>query len=150
MKYLILLIGIVTSFAVEAQNDKAQKEQTPKSTNTTNKYHPFKINNEANDYSIQVEVEDPMIFKKYLPLFSKYGYSGNGYCWEGHIVQILEKLDPALLKHVNFDPEAGAFFAVCDSKVTQTKFLDLLAPIFSDLAKLEAYIKKANRGRIDD
>ncbi|MBK7691910.1 MAG: hypothetical protein IPJ31_12630 [Bacteroidetes bacterium] len=97
-----------------------------------------------------MEIESPQLFPKYATFFEKYQYSGNGYCWEGHIKQILETLKPELLQHIRFDPEAGAFFATADTKENQILFVTLLSPIFSDLKKLEEYVKKADHSRIDD
>ncbi|MBL7787637.1 MAG: hypothetical protein JNM36_17150 [Chitinophagales bacterium] len=121
----------------------------PKHQNMTN-YFPFKINDNDENFAIIVEIESAELYPKYVDFFEKYGYSGNGYCWEGHITQILEKLNPDLLQHIEFDPEAGTFFAYIDTKENQIKIVELLSPIFADLTKLEGYIKKADPSRIDD
>ncbi len=112
--------------------------------------YPFEITEEDGHYTISAQIESAELFKAYNPVFTRNGYSGNGYCWEGHITQILEKLNKGLLSHIEFDPEAGAFYAYADSKTTQQKFVDVLSPIFADLKKLEQYIKAADRSRIDD
>lgn len=114
------------------------------------KYYPFNIIESSGSYIIQVETESVDILMKYMPLFNKFGYSGNGYCWEGHITQILEKTNPILLKEIEFDPEAGALFAFCKSEKSQLAFVETLSPIFSDLIVLEGYIEKADHERIDD
>lgn len=111
---------------------------------------PFEIAERDGHYSISAHIESAELFDKYGRIFEKYHYSGNGYCWEGHITQILEKVDKSLLSHIEFDPEAGAFFAYADSKESQQKFVDILSPIFSDVAKLEKYVMSADRRRIDD
>ena len=85
-----------------------------------------------------------------MPFFEELGYTGNGYTWEGHIIQILEKLDKELLNHIEFDPEAGGFYAYADSAANQQKFMEILGPIFSDLGVLETYVTSADRSRIDD
>ncbi len=109
-------------------------------------YAPFKI--KADDYYlIKAEVE---LLPEYMMLFAKYGYEPNGYCWEGHIIQILEKVNPDLLAHIEFDPEAGGFYAVADSEASQLAFVHTLSPIFQDMETLEAYIRTADRERVDD
>jgi hypothetical protein len=113
-------------------------------------YFPFELADDNEAFSISVEIESPELFSKYQPLFERYGYSGNGYSWEGHIIQILENIDPELLETIEFDPEAGAFFASADTKENQIRFAELLSPIFSDMTELEGYIKNADRSRIDD
>lgn len=113
-------------------------------------YFPFKIRDNSGHLIIIAETESPELYPKYADFFEKYEYSGNGYCWEGHITQILEKLNPELLQHIDFDPEAGAFYAYTDTKENQIKIVELLSPIFADFAKLEAYVKNADRSRIDD
>jgi asparagine N-glycosylation enzyme membrane subunit Stt3 len=150
----ILLLGL--SCSQPNENSKRNRTNyTDTTIVTTNKnnmtnYFPFKISDDNGRYTIIVETESAELYPKYADFFEKYEYSGNGYCWEGHITEILEKLNPELLQHIDFDPEAGAFFAYADTKENQIKIVELLSPIFADFAKLEEYVKKANRSRIDD
>jgi hypothetical protein len=134
----------------KANNTDTTIVTTIKNTNKMTNYFPFKISDNNGQFVIIVETESPELYPKYADFFEKYEYSGNGYCWEGHITQILEKLNPELLHHIDFDPEAGAFFAYADTKENQIKIVELLSPIFADFAKLEEYVKKADRSRIDD
>ncbi|MFC0772569.1 Imm51 family immunity protein [Terrimonas alba] len=115
-----------------------------------NKYFPFELLDIEGHFQIVAPIESKDLYPKYYDFFQKHGYEGNGYCWQGHITQILEQLDKSLLKHIDFDPEAGGFYATADTKENQLKFVELLSPIFSDLRKLEEWIKKADRSRIDD
>jgi hypothetical protein len=130
-------------------NDKDTTIVTTNNNSITD-YFPFKISDDNGQFLIIAEIESEELYPMYLEFFEQHEYSGNGYCWEGHITQILEKLDPELLQHIEFDPEAGAFFAVADTKENQMKMVQLLSPIFSDLSKLKGYILKADRSRIDD
>ena len=93
-------------------------------------------------------LQSKMLYPRYLYLFEKYRYSGDEYCWEGHVKQILEKTNPKLLKHIKMDSEAGMFIAYADSKETQSALVRTLSPIFSDDKKLVEWIKKADRSRI--
>jgi len=124
--------------------------QTTKTKEIMITSYPFETTDRDGHYSIIAQIESPDLFNKYNPIFERNGYSGNGYCWEGHITQILEKIDKGLLNHIDFDPEAGAFYAYADSKNSQQKFVDILSAVFTDLKKLEDYIKSADRNRIDD
>ena len=116
----------------------------------TNQSYPFEVMENDGQFTILAEIESIDHLNTYIPLFEKYGYEGNGYCWEGHIIQILEKIDKELLNHIDFDPEAGAFFAYANSKEAQAKFVNILSPIFSDIEQLEEYVKSADRDRVDD
>jgi len=111
---------------------------------------PFEIGENAGQFTITVATERPELYPKYAAFFERFHFSGNGYCWEGHITQIMEKMNPDLLQHIKFDSEAGAFFAIADTKENQLKFVELLSPIFADLKKLEEFVKKADPSRIDD
>lgn len=111
---------------------------------------PFQVYNNSGQHTILAALESDSLYQVYYPFFANLGYEGNGYCWEGHIIQILEKKDPDLLKHLDFDPEAGAFYAYTDSKEAQIRFINLLAPIFSDLDTLHQYVVSADRDRVDD
>jgi hypothetical protein len=97
---------------------------------SSNGYFPFIIQNFNGQFGIEVQTKGPELYPKYADFFEQFGYSGNGYCWEGHIIQMLEKLDKESLAHIDFDPEAGSFFCVADSEQSQKKFLTLLSPYF--------------------
>ena len=111
---------------------------------------PFQAINDAGILTITAEIEGKELYPKYHDFFAKHGYEGNGYCWEDHITQILERVAPELLDHVEFDPEGGLFCAYAENKAYQQQFLDVLNPIFGDLTQLEAHVLLADRDRIDD
>ncbi len=117
LKFSIITFLIILSNLAMAQSNPESK----------NDHFPFNIGEKG---AIMVFLSDPPLYPRYKDIFEKYGYSGNGYCWEGHIVQILEKLDPQLLKHLDLDPEAGAFFANAENEKFQLEFVRLLSPIF--------------------
>lgn len=112
--------------------------------------YPFTTSAEDGEYLIQAGIEDADLHPKYTDFFEEHGYTGNGDTWTGHVIQILEKEDPDLLDELDFDPEAGGFFAYADSKEAQARFVEILSPIFSDLDKLKGYVSAADRDRIDD
>ena len=112
--------------------------------------YPFDLMENGGNYTIAAALESEELYTTYYPFFETHGYEGNGYCWEGHIIQILEKTDKELLNHIEFDPEAGSFYAYADSKEAQLKFAEVLSPIFADLEQLEKYVKLADRSRVDD
>lgn len=112
--------------------------------------YPFEIFDDGGQITIMAPIENEDLFTKYYRLFEKHGYSGNGESWAGIIEQIIEKEDPELLDSIEFDPEAGAFYCSVDSKQTQMRFVELLSPIFSNLALLEKYLLSADRDRIYD
>ncbi len=99
---------------------------------------------------IFVDIESDDLYPKYYDLFGEYDYEGNGYCWEGHIIQILEKLKPDIIKQIEFDPEAGAIAISSYDRKTLSDLANLLNPIFSDVELLRKYIEGADRDRVDD
>lgn len=125
---------------MDSAND-SQKELNP---------HPFQYTAIEGDYSVVAAIESEALFTTYYPFFESRGYIGNGYCWEGHIIQIIEKEDRELLNHIDFNSEAGAFCAYIDSKATLVRFIELIAPVFTDVTLLDDYVKVADRSRIDD
>jgi hypothetical protein len=112
--------------------------------------YPFEAINDSGILTITAELEGPELFPKYYDFFQKHDYEGNGYCWEDHITQILERIAPDLLEHIEFDVEAGLFCAYAETKAHQQRFIDLLNPIFSDLDILAEHVTMADRDRIDD
>jgi hypothetical protein len=65
-----------------------------------NQYAPFTLGDKN---EITAFVEDMPLFPRYKYLFEKYGYSGNGYSWEGIIIQILETLLSDKNRNLGFD-----------------------------------------------
>lgn len=151
MKRITLIALLILSLTIGAcsQTNTDKKNHQTTQMIIDNPY-PFQVMNNEGKITILAVLESDDLFNKYYPFFEKHGYEGNGYCWQGHIIQILEKMDKELLDHIEFDPEAGAFYAYIDSKETQIRFINLLSPIFSDLGKLEEWVKSANRNRVDD
>lgn len=68
------------------------ENQNNNENNTMKDYFPFEIMNDDRN-TIVASLESEKTFPKYYNFFKKYGYEGNGPCWEGHIIQILEKED---------------------------------------------------------
>lgn len=147
---LVLLFAAIMFTAVACEQKATQNQSNMTTLKTVEDPFPFILGDEDGQLFIVAPIESDTLFDMYVPLFEKYGYSGNGYSWEGNIQQILEKLDKELLAHIEFGAEAGAFFANADSKESQQRFVNILSPIFADLSQLEAYLKKADRGRISD
>jgi hypothetical protein len=87
---------------------------------------------------------------KHNPIFEKYGFSGNGYSWEGVIRHILQDKSPDLLNHIEFDPEADSFFSCADSSEYQKKIIAILLPICSDLEKFDECLSKIDPGEMDN
>ncbi|PUZ30156.1 Immunity protein 51 [Chitinophaga costaii] len=107
-------------------------------------YFPFTISDYKGTFGIVAAVESPELNSRYFNIFSKYNYEGNGFAWEGIIKQILEKLAPDLLTHVEYDTLEGGFYAYADSKDTQLRILDVLVPVFNDDQVLEDYLSQAD------
>jgi hypothetical protein len=148
IKAILYISVALLFFACDDVPKNKSAQQTDNST-AMKDYFPFEIMDDE-QHSIVVALESEKLFPKYYDFFRRYGYEPNGDCWVGHITQILEKEDAGLLNHIDFDPEAGAFYAHADSKENQLRFVNVLAPIFADINKLEAYVKVADRSRIDD
>lgn len=140
----------LTDTSLVTPNSTAIQHTSTSSIHFTEQYYPFQLQEFDGEFKILANIEVEDLFNKYEPLFRKYGYSGNGYCWEGHITQILGKLDEQLLYHIDFDSEAGTFVANADNKENQLKFAKLLSTVFADTTKLEQWVKKADRSEIDD
>ncbi len=151
MRFFFVCAFATILLTANACEQKDPQNQLSKITqNYVDAPSPFFTGEEGGHFFIGAEIESDLLFEKYNPIFSEHGYAGNGYSWEGHIEQILEKLDKELLAHLEFDSEMATFYARADSKETQQRFVNILSPIFADLSQLEAYLRKADRGRISD
>jgi Immunity protein 51 len=113
-------------------------------------YFPFQLAGINGMYTITVPVEDKKVMDQYHKLFTSYGFSGNGYTWEALIKHILETKDKALYQQINFDSEAGSFYAWTTTKESQVQFAKLLAPIFAEEKQLRSLAEKFRPDEIDD
>lgn len=139
IKYLLILLVIIGCNNAPSNVVTSQtSSEKPKVT------FPFTM---GNDYSLTFGTDGST---KQDSILIKNEYYPNGYCYESHITQMLESLDSELLKHIEFDSEAGAFYARVDSEENQFKIVNLLSPIFSDTVKFEEWVKKANRSKIHE
>jgi hypothetical protein len=145
-RILIALIFLILAF-ISCTNSSQTKIQNK---TLTMESYPFEIFEDGGQITIMAPIENEDLFTKYYGLFEEHGYSGNGESWAGIIEQIVEKEAPELLPHIDFDPEAGAFYCHVDSKQSQQEFVKLLSPIFSNLSLLEKYLISADRDRIFD
>src|SRR3954462_10803925 len=96
--------------SIDQNNKVASQPLAVVDSTGDDKYYPFTVHHDGT-YTITASIESKKLFSQYNPLFVHYGYSGNGYSWEGIIKQILAKENPALLGYMEFDSEAGMFFA---------------------------------------
>ena len=154
MKHIAsLLLITLLLISCNSKNDNTPKIPIAKNLPELESKFVYPFYSDINNkevFSVTAVLNSPELYPKYYKLFAKYGYTGNGYCWESHIIQILEKLEPNLVDQIEFNSEADSFFAYCKSENSQKEFIKVLSPIFSDLTKLEEFIKKADRKRIDD
>ena len=137
-KNLLLLITVIISVACHNRTVSQQN------------YYPFELAGIEGMYTITVPVEEKKIMDQYHKLFTSYGFSGNGYTWEALIRHILEKENKSLLPEINFDSEAGAFYAWTTEKDSQVQIVKLLAPIFADDKRLRSFAEKLRPEDIDD
>jgi len=107
--YLAILLvscGQANNRRSETENSANAKDLTTNATTTNlqdttkpikqkivNKYYPFELQEFDGQFNIVANIESEDLYPKYYDLFQKHGYEGNGYCWDGHITQILEKLE---------------------------------------------------------
>jgi hypothetical protein len=115
---------IADSSGVENPAPVSYSTNAIQSSTQNGKYFPFELQNINQQFNIAAFIESESLYPKYYNLFKKYGYEGNGYCWEGHIKQILEKINKPLLAQIDFDPEGSTFFAIAKNKESQLKFVN--------------------------
>lgn len=148
MKHLLIL-GFSLLFTLGLVFYNFSSVSYTSSSKQDSKTYPFETYDNENHFEV-IQMQTKEVYEKYTTLFEKYNYSGNGYCWEDHIVQILEKENEELINSIHFDSEADTFFAYSEDEKTREELLKILCPIFQDLNLLEKYIQEADRSRIDD
>jgi len=109
---------------------------------------PFMARQNENRY--QILLKDFKLYDVYNRLFQVEGYSGNGYCWEGHIIQIFKKEDKTLLQHISFYPEADNIIMGTSSVKYKDRALQVLNSVFSNHKRLKRFIKSADWTQIDE
>lgn len=107
---------------------------------------PFRAIEEVLRIEINVGFEE---IEKQTEVLEKYDIYPNGYGWEGVVSQILEKVEPDLLSHLDFDSEGDCFLANADSKESYDRFLEVLNPIFTDIKVFEEYVQELDVESMD-
>lgn len=110
--------------------------------------YPFQLKKAYKE--IIANLESAELFLKYHSFFKANGYEGNGYCWEGHIIQILEKLNSELLAFIDFDSVTEKFQCSFENSEAMQNFINIVVPIFSNMNELQYWVSTAARDRIDD
>lgn len=77
----------------------------------------------------------------YAELIERYGGDGTGYDWTALLQHMLQREDAALLQHLDFDPEACAFYVFADSEKNQRAFVQFAARAFKDTTHLIRYLE---------
>ena len=91
-------------------------------------------------YMIAAEIGRDTTLETFESFFDKYGGDGTGYNWAALLKVILKKENPDLIKHLDFDPEAGGFYLFADSEDSQKQFVDFASKAFKDKSKLIGYL----------
>lgn len=112
--------------------------------------YPFEVTELEGRYTIMVPVESEQHLEAYIPIFEKYGYSGNGESWAGAIDQYLERVAPDVHDGFFLDPEAGAFYGYVVDEASAKSTLQALVPTFSDLSRFEELVASLDASRMDD
>ncbi|WP_430899842.1 MULTISPECIES: hypothetical protein [unclassified Paraflavitalea] len=113
-------------------------------------FFPFNEVSSGDIIGLELFLSQPELYPSYHDMFQRFGYEGNGYCWEGHIIQILEQLSPKLLTAISFESEAGSLLLEFNTVGDRDFFQTLLCPILSDIDKFQEWVAKADHSRIDD
>lgn len=111
----------------------------------TGKYDPCTLTEYDGTYTVQISDKASL---KYQSIWDEFGYSGNGYTWEGLIRQFLKK--DKLNIAVEFDSEAGTFWANLKTRSDQLKLAKYIHDLCADKKKFRQYIKQADRSLVDD
>jgi len=107
-------------------------------------FWPFIIYKDGS-YMVVGNLNSDTTLDKYGIFLERYGGEGTGYNWAALIKVILKKENPALLKHVDFDPEASAFYLFADNESHQREFAEFASKSFKDTAKLIRYLTGSNK-----
>jgi Immunity protein 51 len=102
-------------------------------------FWPFIIYKDSS-YMVAANLNNDTTLNKFGTLFEKFEGDGTGYNWAALIKVILKKENPDLIKHLDFDPEAGAFYLFADSEKSQRQFAEFASEIFKDTTKIIFYL----------
>lgn len=148
-----LFFALLFSFSAYSQSEPTN-QQTPvlvqESDWDVTHHFPFDKVYTDGEITITAALEGEELYNLFNPVFEKYQLEGSGYTWDGVITQLLKKENKELLKHLEFDSEAGGFYVYVDSEETASTFLHIICPYFKDSETLEKTLKNIDRTKIDD
>lgn len=82
--------------------------------------------------------------------FRRYGILPNGQAWADVIEQCLSKSDPAALRGVHLDPEAGALNSWVETDADKDRWVAALCRALDEPGWLDRCLATVDRSRVDD
>lgn len=107
---------------------------------------PCKSVNYDGVYRVTIEYEAIFYF---LELFADNLIYGNGYTWEGVVIQYLEKTHQDLLSELEFDSEGDAFVAYCASEKVQNDLSEVIHELCMNEEEFRIFLQQVDHSRID-
>jgi len=102
-----------------------------------------------NLYGYIIDLQDPLVVKKYSALFKKYDYVFSGYVWEGILKEMINSSEDKDLTENVFIKSQNDMVGFTFTKPDVSKKLPVvLCPIFNNAKLFEHFIKNADRKRI--
>lgn len=111
---------------------------------------PIQNDNVYKVYKYIINLNDPKVIKQYRPLFDKYNYEFTGYVWEGVLKAILDDAEKNISNSVIFRCDKNIVAIKITRYETMTSFPKYICPLISNMTTFEGYLKKMNRGDINN
>jgi len=109
---------------------------------------PFNYDRIDVRYDLFLNLADPAVVKKYMPVFVQYRLSFNGETWEAVLRQALERIDADVAQQVQMMPEDEGVYVGTGGKALQQRFLREILPVLSNTALLEKHLQRLDRSRL--
>lgn len=100
-------------------------------------------------FGVELGIEEEVL-AAHEKRFSRYGILPNGQAWADVLEQCLSKSDPAALRGVHLDPEAGALHAWVETEADKDRWVAALCRALDEPGWLDRCLATVDRSRVDD
>ena len=110
---------------------------------------PLQDDNVYSLYSYIIDLQDPLVIRKYSPFFRKYDYMFSGYVWEGLLKEMINGSgDKELIENVFIKSQSGLVGFTFTKPDVSKRLPAVLCPIFNNPSLFERFIKTVDRRKI--
>jgi len=148
--FLPTFLLVLFYFSGNAQNAVQSPATGIAVTTHIEKKFPFFIDTADKEYAVSIHIEDITVSSKYASLFKKYTLNYDIETWQEIMTQMIRKWLPYMESTVSFFDDNKILYIQPGNKIYEASLVEMLHPIFYDMAAMDAFLKNLDRTNLEN